>query len=205
MGALGRVFGVAKGGVKFILFWGGAMLLISTAMIGAGDLIGSVSDGQQQTESAEPDSDGIASGGAINETAAESALLHAINDRRAGAGRQRLARSDSLHDAAQAHARDMHQRDFYGHTNPDGEQPWDRAACQASENIHRGGVMNNLRGYGSDEIFDTTTANGIAAYTVSGWVNSDDHRENMLRAEWSEAGVGVAIEDGEFRAVAMFC
>jgi len=205
MGALGRVYRIGKGGVKVVAFWGGVMLLISAAMIGAGDLIGSVGDSQETAETSDPGSDGIVSGGAINETAAESALFDAINDRRADAGRQRLARSDNLHDAAQAHARDMHERDFYAHENPDGEQPWDRAACRASENIHRGDVTSNLRGYGSDETFDTTTSDGIATYTVSGWTNSPDHRENMLRPKWREMGVGIVIQDSEFFAVAMFC
>jgi uncharacterized protein YkwD len=205
MGALGRVFGVAKGGVKFILFWGGVMLLISTAMIGAGDLIGSVSDGGQPAESADPDSDGIVSGGEINETAAETAVAERINDRRAAAEVGALDRDGGLRRAAREHASDMHERDFYGHQNPDGEQPWDRAECRASENIHRGDVMRDLRGYESDKVFDTTTADGIGAYTVSGWVNSDDHRENMLRAKWTEVGVGIVVADGGFFAVAMFC
>jgi uncharacterized protein YkwD len=205
MGALGRVYRVGKGGAKVIAFWGGVMLVISAAMIGAGDLIGSVGDSQPTTTTSDPDSDGIVSGGAINETAAESALLHAINDRRADAGRQRLARSDGLHDAAHAHARDMHEREFYAHENPDGEQPWDRAACRASENIHRGDVASQLRGYKSSNTFDTTTADGISAYVASGWVNSPDHRENMLRPEWREIGIGIVIQDGEFFATAMFC
>jgi len=205
MGAFGRVYRIGKGGVKFVAFWSGVMLLISAAMIGAGDLIASISDSQPTAETSATDSDGIVSGGAINETAAESTLFDSINDQRADAGRERLARSDDLRDAAQAHARDMHQRNFYGHENPDGEQPWDRAACRASENIHRGEVTSNLRGYGSDEAFDTTTSDGIGTYTVSGWTNSPDHRENMLRPKWREMGVGVVIQDSEFFAVAMFC
>lgn len=205
MSALGRVYAAGKSGVKFVLFWGGLMLVISAAMVGAGDIIGGMGDGSEPTQTEQPDSDGIVSGGAINETAAEQRVIERINDRRADAGRQPLRHSDHLQAAAQRHARDMHQRDFYAHENPDGEQPWDRAACQASENIHRGDVMGQLRGYQSDETFDTTTREGVAAYVVSGWVNSGEHRENMLRPRWRTVGVGVVVEDGEFYTVAMFC
>jgi uncharacterized protein YkwD len=137
--------------------------------------------------------------------AAADQLRTAINDERASAAVAELAPSDTLAEAAREHSRDMHQREFYAHENPDGEQPWNRVPCQASENIHRGKVAAELRGFESEDVFNTTTAAGIAGYVRTGWVNSDGHYHNMTRSEWTEIGVGVYVGADEFYATAMFC
>jgi len=135
---------------------------------------------------------------------AEAALVEQLNAARAAAGRAKLQQSDGLTTAARAHARDMHTRDFYGHENPDGEQPWDRAPCRATETIQRGPI-GNVRAYGSDRTFDTGSAAGLAGYTVLSWTNSERHNDIMVDGAHRAVGVGVAIADGEFFAVAMFC
>lgn len=137
--------------------------------------------------------------------AAAEQLRAAINEERQAAGVVELAPSDTLAEAAREHSRDMHQREFYGHENPDGEHPWDRVRCRASENIHRGEVAAELRGFESEDVFNTTTAEGIAGYVRTGWVNSDGHYQNMTRSEWGEIGVGVYVGADEFYATAMFC
>lgn len=137
--------------------------------------------------------------------AAAEQLRAAINDERESAGVGELSPSDTLADAAREHSRDMHQRGFYAHENPDGEQPWDRVPCRASENIHRGDVAADVRGFESEESFNTVTAEGIAGYVRTGWVNSSGHYENMTRADWGEIGVGIYVGADEFFATAMFC
>jgi uncharacterized protein YkwD len=137
--------------------------------------------------------------------AAATQLRDTINDERTSAGVGELSRSDTLAEAAREHSRDMHQREFYAHENPDGEQPWDRVPCRASENIHRGEVATDVRGYGSEETFNTVTADGIAGYVITGWLNSPGHRKNMTRSQWTAIGVGIYVGADEFFATAMFC
>ena len=146
----------------------------------------------------------------IDTAAAEQLIRDGIDETRAREGREALAADATLREAAHDHARDMAERDFYGHVNPDGEQPWDRVACQqASETIHRApyasDAYNAVEGGGQQ--YDCTTAEGVAKYTVEGWRLSDSHREILLRRAWTRVGLGVVVdaEDDATFVVAMFC
>jgi hypothetical protein len=81
-----------------------------------------------------------------------------------------------LNVAAEAHAVDMAERDFFAHTNPDGEGPGDRARAAGYE----GPVGENIAlGY------DT------AEQAVRGWLTSNTgHCSNLMSPDWSELGVG---------------
>ena len=135
---------------------------------------------------------------------AETLIREAINEEREAAGVGALAPDDSLSATARSHSQDMHDRDFYRHRNPEGEEPWDRAACRAGEVIHRGeiGAMNNS---GSDETYQTRDTDELAAFVVDGWRGSQSHYQNMVDRQWQSVGVGIYIGDDEFFATAMFC
>jgi uncharacterized protein YkwD len=174
---------------KFLLAWGGGLALLYVIVTGAGGLVG----------------DGEIAGGApaVNESDAETAVVERINDRRTAAGAGALDRDAGLRQAAREHGRDMHQRDFYAHKNPDGERAHDRVACRAAEVIHRGeiGTMQ----YDGGETIRATSAGRIAEFVVTGWVNSPEHRRLMTSDEYGRVGVGIVVADGGFFAVAMFC
>ena len=196
------------GTLKFVVVWAAVLGVLGLAMTGAVTLL--ADNSAEPAADSAADGDGSAEtwgrGSGVNETAVERLVVQKMNAERRAAGRDALDRDADLRRPARAHAADMHAREFYGHENPDGEQPWDRAACQATENIHRGVVSADLRGWGTDETFDTTTTQGMADYIVAGWVNSEQgHYEAMVDRQHSSTGVGVAIADGEFFAVAMFC
>ena len=79
--------------------------------------------------------------------------------------------------AARMHSMDMVVRDFFSHTNPDGESPWDRIAktgyggyANAGENIAAGSAT--------------------AAAVVDQWMNSDGHCANIMNPQFNEIGVG---------------
>jgi len=196
------------GTIKFVVVWAAVFGVVGLAMTGAVTLL--ADNSAEPAADSAADGDGSAEtwgrGSGVNETAVERLVVQKMNAERRAAGRDVLERDADLRDPARAHAADMHARSFYGHENPDGEQPWQRAACQATENIHRGDVTHNLRGWGTSETFDATTTEGMADYIVAGWVNSErGHYETMVDHEHNFTGVGVAIADGEFFAVAMFC
>jgi len=129
--------------------------------------------------------------------AAETAVRERINDRRADAGIGPLTSTATLVEAARAHCRDMHAREFYGHTNPDGEAPWDRVPCRAAETIHRGEI-GRMANRDSDRTWSTRQPSELAGYVVEGWARSDGHRRIMLDGQFGAVGVGVVIEAGEF-------
>lgn len=107
----------------------------------------------------------------------EAAVVELTNVERAAAGCAAVHVDERLVAAARAHSEDMAERDFFDHTNPDGETPWDRTSAAgydwaASENI--------AWGY--------RTAEAV----VAGWMDSDGHRRNILDCEVVAVGVGVA-------------
>ena len=136
--------------------------------------------------------------------AAETAVRERINDLRAETGIGPLSSTTTLVEAARAHCRDMHRREFYGHTNPDGEEPWDRVPCRAGETIHRG-ELGRMANRGSDRTWYTSDPAELAGYVVEGWRLSEGHRRIMLDGQFSAVGVGIVIERGEFFCTAMFC
>lgn len=107
-----------------------------------------------------------------------SDLLQATNSQRQQSGASGLQINSALAAAAQAKANDMVARNYWSHTTPDGQQPWvfmDNAGYKyqkAGENLAYG--------------FPTSDD------TVTGWMNSPPHRENMLDPAYTEVGFGFA-------------
>lgn len=106
--------------------------------------------------------------------------------------KQALAVDPILSAAADNHSEDMLERDFFAHTNPDGENPTARAQDEGWES---GGVWENI------------SARWTSAQSVSdeqGWVDasheglweSDGHQFGMLQA--SHTVVGMGIDWGEW-------
>lgn len=107
-----------------------------------------------------------------------TSLLSVTNQQRDKDSKSPLMLNAQLSQAAQAKANDMAARNYWSHTTPDGQAPWifiDRAGYRyqaAAENL----------AYGFDD----------SANTIKGWLNSTEHRENLLSNEYSEVGFGVA-------------
>ncbi|MEU4985452.1 CAP domain-containing protein [Streptomyces sp. NPDC021969] len=100
------------------------------------------------------------------------------NRERAGAGLPALAVDARLTAAAQAHSADMVARDFYSHTDPDGGEPWDRAAAAGARSRT---VGENI-----------ACGQRSPAEVVEGWMNSPGHRANILKTDFTHIGVGLA-------------
>ncbi len=126
-----------------------------------------------------------ASSGAV---AMEDFALTLINAQRKKGGIPPLLMRDDLRRVARAHSVDMAARDFHDHTNPDGESPWDRmsaagiAFSSSAENI----AWNNHKNQ--------------AEVAVDAWMKSSGHRGNILNAEFTHTGMGIAMDgdDGAY-------
>ncbi|MDG9724565.1 CAP domain-containing protein [Streptomyces sp. DH41] len=105
-------------------------------------------------------------------------VVDLTNRERAGAGLPALAVDARLTRAAQAHSADMVARDFYSHTDPDGGKPWDRAAAAGAT---RRTVGENI-----------ACGQRSPADVVEGWMNSPGHRANILKADFTHIGIGLA-------------
>jgi len=118
-------------------------------------------------------------------TEVREATLCLINEQRADHGEQVLTESGKLADAAQGHSEDMVARNYFEHTSPSGEEFQDRII--ASGYVPRGSA------YELGENIDVGTLSlSTPAATVTAWMNSPEHRANILNPEFRETGVGVA-------------
>ncbi|MGW6394076.1 CAP domain-containing protein [Streptomyces sp. NPDC055103] len=118
---------------------------------------------------------------ADRDEAAEAEVLRLVNVERAKVGCTPVRADAQLAALAGAFSTDMAQRDFFDHTDPDGDTPWARA--------EQAGVT----GLGGENI---ARGQADAAAVMDSWMNSDGHRANILNCDFTTLGVGVHFGDG---------
>jgi uncharacterized protein YkwD len=120
-------------------------------------------------------SSGTTMSGAESSLGAQVLVL--VNQERGDRSLSTLNWHGGLAQVAFEHSWDMDMRGFFDHTNPCGEEPWDRVSQAGiswtviAENIARG----------------QTTA--MEAMTV--WMNSSGHRANILDSRMTHCAIGV--------------
>lgn len=107
----------------------------------------------------------------------ETAVIALTNDERRRHGCDAVESNDKLHTAARGHSLDMAERDYFSHTTPEGDGPGDRATDAGYETW---GAENIAMGYPN------------ADAVMTGWMNSEGHRANILNCDLTEIGIGVA-------------
>ncbi|OGN95600.1 MAG: hypothetical protein A2Z77_05855 [Chloroflexi bacterium RBG_13_51_36] len=133
----------------------------------------------------------------INYTAAEAEqmIIVLINAERQSFNLSALSEDPLLTDLAREHSISMVENDFFGHER----YPGDR---ELSYNMSPG----TMRGENLAKIPTRETIPGpylslqaVCEWAVSGWMDSEGHRENILEPRFSETGVGVSFsEEGLF-------
>ncbi len=104
-------------------------------------------------------------------------LVDLVNARRTEAGCGDLAWHAAVAEVARAHSQDMQDRNFFSHTNPDGDDPFERLAAAgigfaaAGENLAMG------------------TGDGGQAFQL--WMDSSGHRANIENCAYTHHGVGL--------------
>jgi len=107
-------------------------------------------------------------------------LLLLTNIQRSHSGLPVLQLNGELTQAAEAKAQDMFAKDYWAHFGPDGESPWDFIHAAGYNYVYAG--ENLARGFSS------------AQDTVNAWMNSPEHRANILSPNYQD--VGFAVERG---------
>jgi uncharacterized protein YkwD len=94
-----------------------------------------------------------------------------------------LAANPVLAAAAQAKAEDMAAREYFAHQSPEGWEPW---------------VWLERAGYAYLSAGENLAVNFYQSQTVvEAWLASPRHRDNILRPDFTEMGLGVAT--GRYR------
>ena len=107
----------------------------------------------------------------------EYEVLSLVNQERVRNGLDKLTWGDTCADAAETRAQELVQR--YSHTRPDGSS-WD-TACDAPDGSATYTEGENLV-VGNSAVSPETT--------VAAWMNSEDHRKNILNPNYTKLSVG---------------
>jgi uncharacterized protein YkwD len=135
-----------------------------------------------------------------NETRIERLVAERANAERRERELDPLAYDPTLARVGESHSEDMRERGFVGHENPDGEGLRERYAafglnCPGGENVYHSPTGGLAR---SPEV--------LAEHVVAAWMNSEGHREALLRERFTRQGVGVAVgSDGGVWVTQDFC
>jgi uncharacterized protein YkwD len=114
-------------------------------------------------------------------TAAEAAMICALNYARVRNGLGALPVSPLLQQSARLKALDIIRCEDFSHSAC-GKEPHAVADEVGYPNVDWG-----------ENIYEGPGPFAAARVAADGWLNSPDHRENLFRAEWTEQGVSVVI------------
>lgn len=104
-------------------------------------------------------------------------LLIDTNAQRSQNGEGSLTLNTMLNQAAQAKANDMAARDYWSHNTPDGQTPW--TFITAAGYTYQTAGENLAYGFAT------------AGDTLTGWMNSPEHRANILNTTYHDVGFGI--------------
>ncbi|HEV2061218.1 MAG TPA: CAP domain-containing protein, partial [Solirubrobacteraceae bacterium] len=121
----------------------------------------------------------------------EDTVLCLVNRERTSRGLRRLRANGKLDRAARSHSRHMVRARFFSHDSPGGASVLERVKRRGYRSA-RGLMVGENIAWGSGSY-------ATPAEIVNGWMHSPGHRANILRGQFEEIGVGVAV--GAPRAV----
>ncbi len=106
------------------------------------------------------------------------AIVSLTNGQRAAYNLPPLSVDKTLSEAAQAHAEEMAAKGYFSHMSPEGNLPWVW--------FQKFGYPYQFAGENlAVNFFDSTDV-------VTAWMNSPTHRDNIIKYEFSDIGIGVA-------------
>lgn len=128
-------------------------------------------------------------------TTFERRAFDLINRERASHGEEPLAWDNELSRMARQHSENMSRENFFSHIDPTGRDTAARAAAC--------GVCG-WRALGENIAYNQGYDDPVA-YAVERWMQSTKHRDNILRATYTHAGIGIVrAADGSFYFTQVF-
>jgi len=157
----------------------------------------------------------------LSTTALEQRVHELINEKRAENGLGALGFDPALAEIARNHSDDMAAHHYFDHINPAGQNPTARGtaanySCRKNygsyytfgiaENLFLNNLYTAATFYSNREtVYQWNSPEDIAQITVSGWMNSSGHRENILTPTFDRQGIGVTIASEKVYITEDFC
>lgn len=123
----------------------------------------------------------------------EAQVLKRINEIRQQHGLKQLRNNEKLAAVARNYSRQMQEQNFFSHTSPAGDTMVQR--------VHSAGIFYVMLG---ENLFKCTNIPNPVPEGVRGWMESPGHRENILRPEYRETGIGVWREGNTYYFTQLF-
>ena len=131
----------------------------------------------------------------FNRAEVERRVFDLVNERRTAAGLSPLSWNENVAGVARYHSQNMADHKFFSHTGADGKKVSNRADALGVKKWHAlGENIAYNRGFKSP-----------LESAVQSWMNSPGHRDNILKNDWQESGIGVVVsEDGAYYFTQVF-
>lgn len=123
----------------------------------------------------------------------EAQVRQQINQIRQQHGLKPLENNEKLAQVARNYSQTMARENFFSHTGADGSTP--------AQRVREAGIFYLMLG---ENLFKSTNAPQPVPLAVKGWMNSPGHRENILRPEFTETGVGIWQEGNTYYMTQLF-
>ena len=123
----------------------------------------------------------------------EEAIRQRINQQRQKQGLQPLKANEALRKIARDYSRRMRQEKFFSH--------YDAKGKSVSDRVKAAGIRYSAVG---ENLFKSFNLPNVIDGSVRGWMNSKGHRENILRKEYTETGVGIWKDGKSYHITQLF-
>jgi uncharacterized protein YkwD len=137
--------------------------------------------------------------GMVYLTEVEKGIFKLTNEVRRKNSLPVLTQERLLSEVARQHSEDMLMRKYFSHVDPDGKSPQQRVIKGYPYPLLATG--ENIWGASGSEPLETEL---LARIIVDTWMSSPGHRENILKPEFTDIGVGVAAIGKDIRATQVF-
>lgn len=123
----------------------------------------------------------------------EGAVRQRINEIRQERGLNQLQDNKKLAQVARSYSQKMAREKFFSHTSPDGNTP--------AQRVRSAGIFYWVVG---ENLFMSTNVSQPVPLSVKSWMDSPGHRENILRPEYAETGVGIWRQGNTYYITQLF-
>lgn len=123
----------------------------------------------------------------------EELITILVNDERQQFGLPTLSNDALLTSLAKEHSTSMVENNFFSHDRYPGERSLSYKQLPGTilgENLSKTPTRRLIPG-------PYLSLQEVCEWTVSGWMDSPGHRENVLESRYTETGVGVSVSEGE--------
>ena len=139
--------------------------------------------------------------GTLDIQAVEDNVHKLVNEERQKAGLSPLAYDTKLEKIAEEHSEDMANRKYFAHASPEGINFYERYQKEGYNCKNQSSGENIAQNYFS---FISPPEN-VAKLIVDQWMNSPEHRENILQPQYKKEGIGISTAGLQIYATQNFC